>query len=359
MLRTPKCSRCRNHGYLVPVKGHAGKCRWKQCICDKCYLITERQKIMAAQKVLKTQDAEEQVATVGTQGPQQPPRAPAAAAAGATATATASSSSLCPLPRAAPGDAGPGPAATCFLQRPPQAPSPGPSTFQLGPSGRPGPSTFQPRPGAPGGLRDRRPAWLPQLRPQAPRPELCYPDKHRPVRPVPRLPFADYGHPLKFKSDHVVGAGYPERESCKQCPACVPVPPYQLFPLAEGQDSSSALGVPQQRGFRHVSCSPYHGRGLMSEPARDLQPTYCSPPPPLPLPPPPPLPAPPPMPQQPHFLPPGYLSALHFLPPPPPPPSPPSFSLTVLYDTDKENTNDQDAAAPSEPSQHSPQAQSN
>jgi hypothetical protein len=197
MLRAPKCSRCRNHGYLVPVKGHTGKCRWKQCICDKCYLITERQKIMAAQKVLRTQAAEEQVATVGTQGPQLPPRAPAAAA-------TALSSSICPLPRAVPGGVGPGPTATCFLERPPQAPSPGPSTFQLGPSGRPGPSTFQPGPGAPGGLRDRSSAWLPQLMPQAPRPELCYPDQHLPVRPVPvpgpvrpvpRLPFADYGKP--------------------------------------------------------------------------------------------------------------------------------------------------------------------
>lgn len=191
MLRTPKCSRCRNHGYLVPVKGHAGKCRWKQCICDKCYLITERQKIMAAQKVLKTQAAEEQVETMGTQGPQLPPRAPAAAAA----AATASSSSICPLPRAAPGGAGPGPAATCFLERPPQARSPGPSVFQLVPSGRPGPSTFQPGSGGLGGLHDRPPAWLPQLRPQVPRPELCCPDQHLPVRPVPRLPFADYGKP--------------------------------------------------------------------------------------------------------------------------------------------------------------------
>lgn len=191
MLRTPKCSRCRNHGYLVPVKGHAGKCRWKHCICDKCYLITERQKIMAAQKVLKNQATEEQGATVGTQGPQLPPRAPAPAAA----TATASSSSICPLPRAALGGAGPGPAATCFLERSPQARSPGPSAFQLVPSGRPGPSTFQPGSGGSGGLHDRPPAWLPQLRPQAPRPELCCPDQHLPVRPVPRLPFADYGKP--------------------------------------------------------------------------------------------------------------------------------------------------------------------
>ncbi|XP_039770576.1 doublesex- and mab-3-related transcription factor B1 [Ornithorhynchus anatinus] len=52
-LRAPKCSRCRNHGFLVPVKGHAGHCRWKRCGCRKCHLVTERQKISAAHKGLR------------------------------------------------------------------------------------------------------------------------------------------------------------------------------------------------------------------------------------------------------------------------------------------------------------------
>ncbi|KAG9273684.1 doublesex- and mab-3-related transcription factor B1-like [Astyanax mexicanus] len=51
--RSPKCSRCRNHGFTADRKGHSGKCAFLECTCWKCSLITERTRIMANQRRIR------------------------------------------------------------------------------------------------------------------------------------------------------------------------------------------------------------------------------------------------------------------------------------------------------------------